>query len=215
MNVDVTKHLGLVTRTVIQREYQGKPAKVIIATRTYDTTPDDLWDALTNAERLPRWFAPVEGDLKLGGRFQVKGNAGGEILKCDKPSHFAVTWEMQGQASWVDVKLASEGPERTKLTLEHVAHVPEDFWNQFGPGAVGVGWELGLLGLALHLAAGKTSAHPDADGWSTTDEGKTFVRGASDGWGQANMASGTDPKAALASAERTRQFYTGEAPPAG
>ena len=215
MQVDVAKHLGAVTRTVIQREYQGKPAKVVIATRTYETTPDDLWDALTSRERLPRWFMPIEGDLKVGGRYQLKGNAGGEILKCDKPALLAVTWEMQGQASWVEVKLAPQGPERTQLTLEHVAHVPDDFWNQFGPGAVGVGWELGLLGLALHLAAGPQSAHPDADGWSTTDEGKNYVRGSSDGWGKAHALSGEDANVALASAERTRQFYTGEAPPAG
>ena len=31
----------------------------------------DLWEALTSAERIPRWFAPVSGDLRLGGRFQV------------------------------------------------------------------------------------------------------------------------------------------------
>ncbi len=215
MQVDVAKHLGAVTRTVIQREHQGKPAKVIIATRTYDTTPEDLWDALTSRERLPRWFLPIEGDLKVGGRYQLKGNAGGEILECDQPARLRVTWEMQGQASWVEVTLAPEGPERTKLTLEHVAHVPEEFWGQFGPGAVGVGWELGLLGLALHLIAGPTSAHPDADAWSTTDEGKAYVRGSSDGWGQAHAASGEDAKVAEASAERTRQFYTGEPPPAG
>ena len=95
MQVDVAKHLGAVTRTVIQREHQGGPAQVVIATRTYDTTPEDLWDALTNAERLPRWFAKVSGELKLGGRFQVEGNAGGEILTCDKPTHLAVTWEFR------------------------------------------------------------------------------------------------------------------------
>ena len=45
-------------------------------------------------------------------------------------------------------------------------------------------------------------------------EGKAFVRGSSDGWGQAHIAAGEEPAAALESAERTRQFYTGEPPPA-
>ena len=65
-------------------------------TRLYDTSVDDLWDALTSKERIPRWFLPVEGDLKLGGRYQLKGNAGGTITACTPPNHFAATWEFGG-----------------------------------------------------------------------------------------------------------------------
>ena len=43
----------------------GKPALVAVAIRSYDTTVDDLWEAITTPERLARWFLPVEGDLKL------------------------------------------------------------------------------------------------------------------------------------------------------
>ena len=46
---------------------------------------------------------------------------------------------------------AFRGPT-TRLTLEHIAHEDEEglkFWDQFGPGAVGVGWDLALLGLAV------------------------------------------------------------------
>ena len=38
---------------------------------------------------------------------------------------------------------------RPVLELEHTAVVPEERWDQYGPGAVGVGWDQGLLGLAL------------------------------------------------------------------
>jgi len=42
----------------------------------------------------------------------------------------------------------------TRLELQHVAHVPDEMWEQFGPGAVGAGWDSGLFGLTLHLATG-------------------------------------------------------------
>ena len=55
---------------------------------------------------------PVSGDLRLGGRFQLQGNAGGGITRCAPPRHLAVTWEFGGQVSWVDVRLFEEGVQR-------------------------------------------------------------------------------------------------------
>src|SRR6185437_5583927 len=77
--------LGAEFRQFLNRDHEGKPSRVVVAVRTYDTAPPDLWDALTNRERIPRWFLPIEGDLKLGGRYQLKGNAGGTITRCDTP----------------------------------------------------------------------------------------------------------------------------------
>ena len=45
---------------------------VVVARATYDTDIDDLWDAMTNAERMPRWFAPVTGDFSSAARYQFK-----------------------------------------------------------------------------------------------------------------------------------------------
>jgi uncharacterized protein YndB with AHSA1/START domain len=52
------------------------PTRTAIARRTYQAGQGDLWEALTSADRIPRWFLPVTGDLRLGGRFQLTGNAG-------------------------------------------------------------------------------------------------------------------------------------------
>ena len=57
------------------------PVRVAVARRTYPTDQADLWDCLTNAERIPRWFLPVSGELVEGGRYQTEGNAGGVIEK--------------------------------------------------------------------------------------------------------------------------------------
>lgn len=208
MKVDVTTALGAVTRQVRNIERNGKPAKVIVATRVFDTDPADAWDALTSPKRIPRWFLPIEGELKVGGRYQLIGNAGGVIEKCDAPRHLAITWEMRGEVSWVDVTLAPVA-KGTLLTLEHTAHVPDEFWGQFGPGAVGVGWDLCLLGLALHVSGAMGSAK-DGEAWAATDEGKRFTTSLSDAWGQASIASGTPKDAALAAAQNTTKFYLGE-----
>jgi uncharacterized protein YndB with AHSA1/START domain len=209
MKFDPSVRLGAVIREVSAREYQGKPARVVIATRTYDTDMDDLWDALTNAERIPRWFLPISGDLRLGGRYQFKGNAGGEITRCEPPRLLGATWEYGTEVSWLNVTLAADAAG-TRLQLEHIAHVGDDRWGQFGPGAVGVGWDLGLMGLANHLASGAAVDPAAAFAWQVSAEGKAYMRECSEAWGRASVAAGTDEAAALAAARRTTAFYTGE-----
>ena len=66
MKVEVEEIIGTVTREVSSREHEGKLARVVVATRDYDTHVHDLWEALTSPERIPRWFLPVSGDLRLG-----------------------------------------------------------------------------------------------------------------------------------------------------
>ena len=43
--------------------------KTLLIRRTYDAAPEDVWDALTDPDRIVRWFLPVTGDLRPGGRF--------------------------------------------------------------------------------------------------------------------------------------------------
>ena len=203
--------IGAEFRQVVEREHEGEPARVVIAVRTYDTSPEDLWDAVTNPERIPRWFLPVEGDLKLGGRYQLKGNAGGSITRCDPPVALDVTWEFGGGLSWVTVRLAPEG-KATQLTLEHIVRASDvdEHWKQFGPAAVGVGWDLSLMGLGHHLASGGAAVdRAAAAAWSVSDAGKAFMRTSAEAWAAAHIAGGEDPDTARGMAERTAKFYTG------
>lgn len=202
--------LGEVTRTVTDTEREGKPARNVTLERSYDTTPDDLWDAMTNPERLPRWFAPVSGELKLGGRYQIKNNAGGEITECEPPNYFSLTWEFGGGLSWVELRIAAEGEDRSRLTLSHICPV-DDHWRTYGPGAVGVGWDLSLVGLGYHLSA--NDAEPiDENAFGASSEGKSFMTNCSEEWRRAAVAAGEDSSWAEEAAKRVTAFYTGSGP---
>lgn len=205
---DIENHMGSVERKVVSLEKDGAPARSVVLTRTYETTVADLWDAVTNKERLPRWFAAVEGDLQLGGHYQVLGNAGGEIVACEPPNGFSLTWEIFGDVSWLDVAFEMEGLNSSCLTLTHTAKL-SPHWEQYGPGATGVGWELGLLGLAIHLDNPEVEKI-DEDAFATSTEGKAFSRGSSARWGDAAISAGEPPEKARHSAEQTAAFYTGE-----
>ncbi|CAN5554047.1 SRPBCC family protein [soil metagenome] len=203
---------GAEFRAVENREHLGKPVIVAVAIRTYATTVDDLWEALTTRERIARWFLPVEGDLELGGRYQLKGNAGGTITRCDPPTAFELTWEFGGGTTWLHVRLTRDG-DGARLTLEHIAPqdgVGEEHLKKFGPGAVGVGWDLSLHGLSLHVAAPSVPLdHAAFEAWTASSDGKDFVRRSGEAWGAADAASGEDAVIARAKADRTISFYTG------
>jgi hypothetical protein len=171
-----------------------------------------VWDACTTAERIGRWLMPVSGDLRLGGRYQLHGNAGGEVLRCEPPRLLRVTWGMgDGPASEVEVRLSPGDGAETIFELEHTAAVDPAMWDHYGPGAMGVGWDLALLGLFLYLSTGQDRPE-DPDAWATSPEARGFIARSSEAWGAAfRQAGATEAQAAAATAETTA-FYTPPSP---
>jgi uncharacterized protein YndB with AHSA1/START domain len=209
--IDVAHQISAVQRRVGSRVLEAGDARTVTVSQVYDADVEDVWDACTNPERIPRWFLPVTGDLRVGGRYQLEGNASGEILRCDPPQGFDATWEYGGEVSWIELRLTPEPGGRTRFTLEHIAHVDDERWAEFGPGAVGVGWDLALIGLALHLAGGGVAVDPaEVAAWSASDDGRRFMALASNEWRDASVAAGTKPDAAREAADRTTAFYTAE-----
>lgn len=204
--------ISAVRRGLSSLEHRGTPARVLTVEQSYDTSAADVWDALTDPERLSRWFLPVEGDLREGGRYQLVGNAGGTVERCDPPRSLALTWEYGELVSWVEVDLVESGG-RTTLVLRHIAH-PDERWERYGPGAVGIGWDMTLLGLALHLETGAANDPEAFMVWSTGEDGADFMRRSNDRWYDADVADGSDPVDARARADRTFAFYTGQEEPA-
>ena len=211
--IEVTHQISAVRRQVGTRILEAGVARVLTISQSYATTANDLWDACTDAERISRWFLPVSGDLTVGGRFQVEGNASGTIERCDRPKSFAATWEFGGEISWIEVTLSPEADGSTRLQLEHVAHVDDERWAQFGPGAVGIGWDMALMGMATHLSEGGAVVDPQrAAAWPASDDGKLFMTLSSDRWREASVEAGTDEDAAQEAAGRCTAAYTGAAP---
>ena len=206
--IEVEEQINAVRRTVGRRTLEAGEARTVTISQSYAADQADVWDAITNAERIPRWFLPVTGDLRLGGRYQLEGNAGGTIETCDPPNGFTATWEYGGEVSWIEVRLRAEGPDRTRFELEHIARVDDERWTEFGPGAVGVGWDLGIVGLGLHLVSGETVDPAEVAAWSASDDGRRFMTRSATAWGEAAAADGDDPDAARAAAERTVAAYT-------
>jgi uncharacterized protein YndB with AHSA1/START domain len=207
MPFDPAAAAGLVTREVRSGFRDGAPTKITIARRVYLTDQADLWDTLTNPERIPRWFLPVSGDLRVGGRYQTQGNAGGVVERCKEPESFAVTWEFGEVISWLEVTLTPDG-ERTALELAHEAHVTPELWGQFGPGAVGVGWDLALMGLGRHLDSGAPLDPEEAAAFAVSPDGTSFIRAAAEGWATAAIGDGAEPDVARQASARTVAFYT-------
>jgi uncharacterized protein YndB with AHSA1/START domain len=211
IEIDVDHQINAVQRNLGTRTIDIGEAHVVTVSQGYDTDPTDLWDAVTNIERIPRWFLPISGDLRLGGAYQLEGQAGGTILTCDPPKNFTATWEFGGKVSWIDVSISANGPDRARLVLEHIMPVADDeIWREFGPGAVGMGWDSMLLGLALHLATGEAIDPSFGQQWTATDDGRRFLTLSGTEWYAANVAFGTDPAAARAMADRCVKAYLGE-----
>jgi uncharacterized protein YndB with AHSA1/START domain len=142
---DLFEELAAIHRNVVRDDGAGTVSLAL--KRSYEADVEEVWDALTNPERLPRWFYPVSGDLELGGSFQFEGNAGGEILRCDRPNRLELTFG--GPESVVGVSLAETG-DTTTVELTHT--VPLAMAGS-GAGAlfVGPGWDGALLGLGIYL----------------------------------------------------------------
>ncbi|MGW6660387.1 SRPBCC family protein [Rhodococcus sp. NPDC055024] len=186
---------------------EGK-TRTLRMSRTLAAPIGTVWAAVTEFDRIPLWFMPVSGEARIGGRYQLDGNAGGEILVCDAPRTLRITWEYGGDVSYVTVNLTEKDGSATLFDFEHAADVEPDRWAEYGPGALGVGWDMGLLGLARHVELGIATPLETPE-WSASDEAKAFIAGSSESWAAAAIASGDDPDAARAAAARTTAAYTG------
>lgn len=207
--MDIQREIEATGRELGMRQLDDRTARVATLTRTYPTDVDDLWSACTDPERLKRWFLPVHGNLVVGGRYQIEGQAGGTITACRAPYALDATWEYGGATSWIELRLHGDGDGKAaRLELRHVFHTDDEHWLRYGPAATGIGWDLGLVGLAWHLDAGGTP-HGESDEWAASAEGVAFLSAAGDAWVPVTIAAGLDPDDARARADRTVAFFTG------
>jgi uncharacterized protein YndB with AHSA1/START domain len=210
--IDVTHQINAVRRQVGMRVLEAGEARTVTVSQTYRSPIDDVWDACTNAERIARWFLPISGDLHAGGHYKLEGNAEGTVERCEPPKSFAATWEYGGEVSWIEVRLSVDPGGGTRFELEHTVPIDDERWAEFGPGAVGVGWDMGLMGLAGHLSSGAVVDPEQSAAWAASQPGTQFVSLSSERWSEASVSAGTDTRAAQAAADRTTAAYTASGP---
>ena len=92
-------------------------AVALAARHAFAASPADVWAAITDADRMSAWMAPVTGDLRVGGEWTISydnGAASGTICECDPSRRFVTTWawahEPERPPSTVTVEL-HDGPD--------------------------------------------------------------------------------------------------------
>jgi hypothetical protein len=111
-----------------------------------------------------------------------------------------VTWELGEHTTLLTVTV-QEAEDGAEIVLRHAVG-DDEHWAAFGPGAVGVGWDLSLRALAGELEEPAGFVEPDV----------TFVRACAQEWGAAHAASGADAMAAAEAAVRTSLSYAPDEP---
>jgi uncharacterized protein YndB with AHSA1/START domain len=126
----------------------------------FDTTVEDLWEALTDPARLSRWYGQVEGDLRPGGRIRTYIEAAdiestGRVEVCQPPRRMTLTSRETDESyqrgrgvppydQTIEVALTTVG-NQTDLVVE-IKGMPLDKIAFYG-----AGWQIHIEHLADHL----------------------------------------------------------------
>jgi uncharacterized protein YndB with AHSA1/START domain len=145
-------------------------AGVVLIQDRYDTDIEDLWDAITDPDRLVRWYGRVEGDLRPGGQFRVHVEAAdieslGRVDACEPPRRLRVSVRETDESyqsghgvpphdESIEVTLTEAG-DQTDLTIE-VHGMPLEKVAFYG-----VGWQMHAENLATYLT-GRERADAEA-----------------------------------------------------
>jgi uncharacterized protein YndB with AHSA1/START domain len=135
-------------------------AGVVCIEDRYETDIADLWEALTDPERLRRWYGVVEGDLRPGGEFRtyiaaddIEGT--GRVEACEPPRRLLLTTRetdesyQRGQGvppydQAIEATLTPDG-DQTILVIE-VRGMPLDKIAFYG-----AGWQIHAENLAEYI----------------------------------------------------------------
>jgi uncharacterized protein YndB with AHSA1/START domain len=108
----------------------------------FETGIEDLWGALTEPDRLARWYGEVEGELAPGGEFRVDITLGGprvgRVEACEPPHHLLLAMRDpdarpgQPERTEIEAQLTAEGAQ-TRLVWE-TRGMPVDLLPAYGAG---------------------------------------------------------------------------------
>jgi len=177
---DIVDQIQRTHRELTSGRIPAGDGRAVILRRTYRADIEDVWQACTDPERLSRWFLQVTVAPKVGGHYQLEGNAGGEILRCDPPRLLAVTWVFgenitDKDISEVEVRLTPRTVEiflkGERIAAHHLrAGGNHLLINSAGPGRR-VGGQTGQAILRSLRRLGRLSPEPEKSVVSTSRDG--------------------------------------------
>ena len=132
------------------------------------TTPDKLWDALTNGEVTKQYFfgETIVSDWKKGSPWHSVGSSGSRdvestVLEADSPRRLVVTWQvlydpdLRDEHSRVTYEIDKRG-DICKLTVSHeLGRAPKTAKH------VSNGWGIVVAGLKTLLEPGRPMPMPE------------------------------------------------------
>lgn len=222
-----------VSRSVEVERGDGTVALTARLRTTLGGAPSELWPELTEADRLAQWYGPVEIDpaetdsaesepaaadatLEADGAgeraFRTIGGARGRVLAAVPPHQLDLTWEYADNVDRLEIRLDPEEDGTSRLTLQQIARLPEATFDAYGPGAVGIGWDIAILGFVARTGAWRElrlDVPVASPAWLASPEGADMVRAWSIRWAAASVAAGTDVDAARRAENETTRAYGG------
>lgn len=154
--------------------------------------PALIWDALTDPARLETWYGAVDGDLVEGGRFHLGSGAVGSILEVEAPHKLSLTWEVDGSVDPLLLRVDPEDDGTSRVSIHHTALMDRAVFDEFGPGAVAIGWEIALQALRSEIEGGTAPTRA----WLDSEEGQAQLRAWSIRWAAEAVAAGVDEDSA-------------------
>ena len=98
--------------------------------RRYSNSINEVWDAITNPDRIAQWWLPFDADITVeltaGGAYELRGKEGAptlswKVLRADAPHLFAhthvepgvvITWELSEEGDGCVLVLTQTVPDR-------------------------------------------------------------------------------------------------------
>ncbi|MEW1954844.1 SRPBCC family protein [Terrabacter sp. NPDC080008] len=112
---------------VLGRVERAGDQVAVVFDRHYATSPEDLWEACTDPDRLARWFAPVSGDLREGGDFTIHFDASDtpqcRVRTCSPPKRLVWEWPVGDAATLVSAEITPDA-DGARLVLRHERLTP-------------------------------------------------------------------------------------------
>jgi uncharacterized protein YndB with AHSA1/START domain len=120
----------------------------------FDADIDDVWSALTERERLARWYGEIEGELRVGGTFRARLHASGwegtgRVEECEPPRRLLVVSKEADEPNEDSTELTFTGDgdgDGTVLVVEQRGLPLDLLW------AYGAGLQIHVEDLAAHIA---------------------------------------------------------------